>query len=255
MPRSLLTVGNRILCIRRARVSASRCHFSTSPVKFISEQSDFLNHFIRAHKPSQSTLNYFSSLPWARNILRNDAYDVAPFFSRHCNEQTGENRFFAQTVNTDRTVPHILALQLKDLVTPKSMVPHLQDQPSTVQLTNVIPPEVICLVAFGEDLQAHPSIVHGGFQAVIFDEVMRLLILLHQNNISKPGPRDIHFTATMSISYSAPVLAPSNALVRSHLVRREGRKWFTKGEIVNIDGRVLTSAESMWVTAKPVIRH
>jgi acyl-CoA thioesterase FadM len=83
---------------------------------------------------------------------------------------------------------------------------------------------------------------------------MRLLILLHQNNICKPGPRDIHYTASMTVSYSAPVIAPSNVLVRARLVRREGRKWFTKGEIVNTEGQILTTAESMWITAKLVGR-
>ncbi|GES59384.1 tRNA(His) guanylyltransferase [Aspergillus terreus] len=59
----------------------------------------------------------------------------------------------------------------------------------------------------------------------------------------------------MSLCYHAPVFAPSDILLRSRLIRREGRKWFTEAEIVDGAGTVLTTAESMWVTAKqPIIR-
>lgn len=105
-------------------------------------------------------------------------------------------------------------------------------------------------MSLGKGLDSHPSIVHGGFQAVIFDEIMRNLILLHNNNICEPGPRDLHFTVNMNISYVAPVNTPGIFLIRSKLLRREGRKWITKAEIVNSDDKILTSAESIWVTAK-----
>jgi len=231
-------------------------HFSSHSRASIDERSDFLNDFIRAQKPSTDTLRYFSSLDWTREILENDAYQMVPFYSRYCINETGENRFFARIVNTETTVPHILAFQLKDFKTPDSTISRVDNQtcPTTVDLTEPATPEVICLMALGDDLQAHPSIVHGGFQGVIFDEVMRLLILLHQHNICVPGPRDMHFTATMTISYSAAVVAPSNVIVRSRLVRREGRKWFARAEIVNSASKILTSAESMWITAKPVVR-
>jgi acyl-coenzyme A thioesterase PaaI-like protein len=254
MARSLFAIGHWISKPQKLQLSWRRYQSSTTNAKHIDEQSDFLRHFIRKNKPPQSTLDYFASQPWASKILDDNAYEPVPVWSRHINEQTGENRFFAKTVNTDTTVPHILALNLKDLRTPEPTDVLQKDEPAPTSLSDVASHELIFLMALGEDLQAHPSIVHGGFQAIIFDEIMRLLILLHQNNICRPGPRDIHYTASMTVSYSAPVIAPSNVLVRAQLVRREGRKWFTKGEIVNTEGQILTNAESMWITAKLVGR-
>lgn len=101
-------------------------------------------------------------------------------------------------------------------------------------------------------LDAHPSIVHGGFQAVLFDEIMRFVILIYQDRVVQPGPRDVHYTANMPISYCAPVTTPRNVLVRSSLINRDGRKWFTVAEIVDCANNVLTKAESMWVTAKHI---
>lgn len=112
-------------------------------------------------------------------------------------------------------------------------------------------PDVICLMSLDRDLDAHPSIVHGGFQAVLFDEVMRFVILLHQDLVCQPGPRDDHYTANMSISYCAPVMTPTNVVVRAWLTNREGRKWFTTAEIVDCTDSILTTAKSMWITVKP----
>ncbi len=254
MARNLFAVGHRISKPQKLQPSWRRYQSSTASPKLIDEQSDFLQHFIRRTKPPQSTLDYFSSQPWASKFLGDNVYEPVPVWSRHVNEQTGENRFFAKTVYTDSTIPHILALNLKDFKTPEPTSAPLKDESPPKSLSNIASHELIFLMTLGEDLQAHPSIVHGGFQAIIFDEIMRLLILLHQNNVCTPGPRDIHYTANMTVSYSAPVIAPSSVLVRSRLVRREGRKWFTNGEIVNTEGQILTSAESMWITAKLVDR-
>ncbi|KAL4779084.1 HotDog domain-containing protein [Aspergillus varians] len=207
----------------------------------VGERSDFLRAFLRSHKPLASTINFFRSIEWSRKILENNNYEAIPFFSRHLHEQTGENRFFARTVNTPTTIPHVLALRARRLITPPSATPSLAKNET---------PEALCLISLGKDLEAHPSIVHGGFQCVIFDEVMRLVVLLHQDNIAEPGPRDVHFTVSMTTSYHAPVNAPSNVLVRSWLVKREGRKWFAGADLVDCDGRVLTRAESVWVTRR-----
>ncbi|KAJ5355955.1 hypothetical protein N7517_010564 [Penicillium concentricum] len=220
----------------------------TSTVKNVAERSDYLEGFMNSQTPPQSTVDYFSSLPWTRKFLENQAYKVIPFFSRHLNDHTGENRFFAQTVNSNTTVPHLLALQLKDLESPEFTSHYGHQSFNTPDPTT--PHELICLVSLGRGLDSHPSIVHGGFQGVIFDEIMRNLILLHNNNTCEPGPRDIHFTVNMNISYAAPVITPGVFLVRSNLAGREGRKWFPKAEIVNSDDVVLTSADSTWVTAK-----
>ncbi|OJJ78762.1 PaaI family thioesterase [Aspergillus glaucus CBS 516.65] len=216
-----------------------------------SDRSDFLGQFLESHQPSRAAVNYFSAIDWTRRVLDDRNYEAVPFFSRYLDEQTGENRFFSRTVNTPTTIPHILALRQKGLTTIDTAEPEpsirLQCTP-TPEIQNRRP-GVICLMALGPELEAHPSIVHGGFQGVIFDEIMRFVILLHQHNIAHPGPRDIHYTTRMSISYRAPVITPSDVLVRSWLARREGRKWFAEAQIVDYNNKILTSAESMWVTA------
>lgn len=253
------------LCLFRTRTpliqrslslrSSLRC-FSISTSPRDEERSDFLGKFIASHQPPLETINYFSSQEWTRKVLENEDYEAVPFFSRHHNAQTGENRLVGQTVNTNTAIPHLLSLRRRNLITPTALVQDTEQQRNDVQQGGIktstsASPDALFLVSLGHDLDAHPSIVHGGFQAVLFDEIMRFVILLHQDRICRPGPRDIHYTVRMSISYRAHVTTPSDVLVRAWLTGREGRKWFLVGEIVDSGENVLTAAESMWVTARP----
>lgn len=241
-------ISTRPLFAHRASIGCY--HLSTTAtLKNVVERSDFLEFFMKDQRPSPGTIDYFSSFLWTRKFIEDEAYKAIPFFSRHLNEHTGENRFFAETVNSNTTISHLLALQLQDLDSPQS-ISHSGRHSLKSAPDRTTPHELICLISLGKGLDSHPSIVHGGFQAVIFDEIMRNLIMLHNNNTCELGPRDLHFTVNMNISYVAPVTTPGIFLVRSKLLRREGRKWVTKAEIVNSDDKILTTAEITWVTAK-----
>ena len=77
---------------------------------------------------------------------------------------------------------------------------------------------------------------------------MGLCVMLHHQHIS--GPRDSLFTVSLNCTYRNPVPTPSDVLVRSWLVTRQGRKWFSVGQITDLDGKVLTEAEGIWVMTK-----
>ena len=153
--------------------------------------------------------------------------------------------FFARTVNTATAIPHLLSMILKDVPDPvDSACDTAKNCPSMAT------PDVQIMVALERGLEAHPLIVHGGFQCVLIDEITRFLILVHQNKISDSGLRPIHYTVSMSTKYFAPVRTPGIVLLRSKLVEKRGRKWTVAADIVDATGDVLTSAESIWVTAR-----
>ncbi|KAL5362163.1 tRNAHis guanylyltransferase-domain-containing protein [Aspergillus floccosus] len=229
----------RITSTRRY-IAARIFHYSSSKALRYEEQSNFLGSFFERNSPPERAVDYFSSVEWTRKVIENEDYEVVPFFPRYFNEYTGENRFFGQTVNTDSTIPHVLSLRLKDIKTPHSS-PSSHDLNARHELRTQ--PDAICLMSLGRSLEEHPTIAHGGFQAVLFDEIMRFVVLLHHHQTCQPGPRNKHYTTNMSLSYHAPVFAPSDILLRSRLIRREGRKWFTEAEIVDGAGTVLTTAE------------
>jgi acyl-coenzyme A thioesterase PaaI-like protein len=232
------------------------------------EGSDFLEQFINSREPSQATLDHFKSLPWTTSYLQEPRYQIIPFFSRQLNPITGENFFFAQTINTPTTIPHVLALR-SNALKPLSTKTDITDsaparaaitswnqsckRPSTKVLSTAQDTvEALIFLHLGTGLNAHPSIVHGGVICVIFDEAFRLLVLLHQNIAMgrQAGPRDQHFTVQFNTSYLMPIRTPTDILVKCWLVRREGRKWFMKAQIVSETEVVLMESESLWVTAR-----
>lgn len=226
-----------------------RAHHLSTATKLTSHalRSDFLEDFIRSSKTSRESRSYFSSLEWACQILEHPHYEVVPFWSRHPVPNTGENQFFANTVNTTETIPRLVSLRLRSLAL-QTRVDHKKIEHEGAKVEEL--PEVMCLMSLGRDLQAHPSIVHGGFQCVILDEVTRFLILLRANQACHPGPRAQHLTLDMKVTFRAPVAAPSDVLVQSRLIERQKRSWLVRTDILSSEGKVLTTANSVWVTAR-----
>lgn len=244
-----LTAPRGIFCATSYHTSASKSQ--SGRIADTEEQSNFLGQFIKTTKLDEGAMKHFSTREWTRKIIESAEYEAIPFWSHHFIEHTGENRFFAQTVHTETTIPHLLAFRRKDLEAPIESSSSMQKPQTLVSASDIAPsPDVFCLMSLERGLEAHPSIAHGGFQCVLFDEIARFLILVHQNAAVKPGRRDIHYTLNMTTRFSAPVSIPGDVLVRATLLRREGRKWFTKADIINRDGRVLSEAESLWLTAK-----
>ena len=202
-----------------------------------SNRADFLSSFIKDHPVPQRTVNYFNSIPWTKSILNLDTHEIIPFYSRYLDDTTGESRFFAQTTNTPTTIPHVLALRNRRL--PREALSSLETSTA----------DFLTLLHLGKDLESHPGIVNGGFQSVIFDEVMYCTLLLHAH-VESDQPRPKHFTVTLKTDFLAPVRAGTDVLVRSSLISREGRAWFLTAEMVDQDGKVCIRAQSTWVTAK-----
>lgn len=237
----------RYLCAAAARNLPSKRPFTTnSPLRAPygpDEKSDFLGSFLQTQKVPLDTIEHFSSISWTRKILQDDAYETIPFFSRYFNEVTGENGFYGRTVNTSSTMPHLLSRRLRKW---NATSPHEVFMPKDLS-------EVLCLISFGRGLDSHPGIVHGGFQCIIFDEIIRFLILLHHHETCQtclPGPRHAHLTVKLETKYHAPLNSPSTVLVRSRLTGREGRKWWAEAVIEDCEGNALSSATTMWVTAR-----
>lgn len=199
-----------------------------------SNHANFLSTFIANHRPPERSIDHFASIPWTDKILKSPSHEIIPFYSRYLDTSSGESRFFAQTVNTSTTIPHVLALRNRSL------------KASSLETSSA---DFLTLLHLGKDLESHPGIVNGGFQSVIFDEVMYCTLLLHAH-VGSDEPRPKHYTVSLGTKFLAPVRAGTDVLVRCNLEKREGRKWFLKAEMVDKDGKVCIAAESIWVTAR-----
>ncbi|CAJ1930615.1 unnamed protein product [Cylindrotheca closterium] len=99
---------------------------------------------------------------------------------------------------------------------------------------------VIAHIAFGEHLDGHTGIVHGGILSLMFDD------LLGFGFYSLGIP--MAFTANLNVDYRSPVPAGTRVRVVAQLESREGRKLFWKAQMTSLDQQVLyAEASSLYI--------
>lgn len=219
------------------------------------DKRDFYANFLSNYKPPVEASRHFASIPWTNDWLTNPAYKVIPFWSRHA-KSSGEDYFFANTINTTKTIPHMVTLQLTDFITPEpsdgASAPGAP-RPSATTDSNTVTcraPELVYLLQLGErGIDGHPGVIHGGITCALLDETMSVLVSQHLSNAA-PRPKGQIFTANLSTNFRAPVETPATVIIKCWLVRRDTRKWLTKGQIEDSNGRVLAEANAIWVVAQ-----
>ncbi len=87
------------------------------------------------------------------------------------------------------------------------------------------------------------TVVHGGIQATLLDEVMGVAAQLGLSDGASTAPC---VTAEMQLAYRRPVPMGGEVVARARLTSIDGRDLFVEGAIVSDDGTVLTSATSRW---------
>jgi Thioesterase superfamily len=224
------------------------------------EQENFMTKFINTHTVSPDAVAHFEASSWLSPYLQNSLYEPVPTFSRVL-KPTGEDYFFSTTIRTERTIPHLISLKLKNLVIPPNNEkghPYNKTTDFSAKtqtgLSAPVPehPDCIYLIALGKGgLDGHPSTMHGGMLCAILDETMGLTVMLHYTKHSPiPDERESLYTVKLDTTYRAAVPTPGDVLVRCWVTRREGRKFFSRGQICSREGVVMTEAEGLWVESK-----
>lgn len=195
-----------------------------------------------------ASLAYFASVPWTAKYLKSPKYNIVPTSSRSL-KPTGEDAFFARTINTPSTVPYCLSLRGQDLESPQH---GSSDNETTSQSSGPsisASPEIfdlVWLIHLAEPgLNGHPKTAHGGVLASILDEITGMCALIY-----RPDKSISMYTATLHTTYKAPVLLPSDAVCTAWLTRKEGRKYWIRAQILDDKGRLMTEGEALFVEVR-----
>ncbi len=87
------------------------------------------------------------------------------------------------------------------------------------------------------------TVVHGGIQATVLDEVMGVAAQLA---LPAEASDLACVTAEMQLRYRRPVPMADELLARARVERVDGADYFVVGAIIGPDGRPLTEATSRW---------
>lgn len=99
---------------------------------------------------------------------------------------------------------------------------------------------LIALVKFGDSVDGHPGVVHGGILSLIFDDALGF-------GYEAIGVKHA-VTANLNIDFRAPVPAGAHVRVAAQLEHREGRKLFWTAQMTSLDRSVLyAEAKSLYI--------
>lgn len=175
----------------------------------------------------------FRSIPWCAALLSNPDFTPTVTASREPKAST-EDSFFAETLQSDRTIRSCVSLQHNPSSAPDRAIP-----------------EVRIILELGDGVNGHPNICHGGFVATVLDEAMGVLLTVNMENDrrrdpSLPGSLTA-FTAYLNTKYHKPVPAPGVILATAKFVKNEGRKTYITATVGDGQGTVYAAAEALFI--------
>jgi len=88
---------------------------------------------------------------------------------------------------------------------------------------------LVATVDFGNNLNGHGGIVHGGIQSLMFDDVFGWGC----NEVIDSSK--VYVTANLSVNFRKPVMEGSNIKIEIYLEKQEGRKYFWKAKMLGND--------------------
>jgi acyl-coenzyme A thioesterase PaaI-like protein len=137
----------------------------------------------------------------------------------------------AKTWNTDNTIRELLSFYKAPTSTSRG--------------------EVRRFYTFGDGLNAHPSLLHGGVIATILDSTLGNIIGQEFKERIK-GPT---YTAQLNVAYKKPVSTPGTITAQSWIksVDDGGKKIWVEGVISSeVNGEVIihAKAEGLWIVGK-----
>lgn len=198
-----------------------------------------------------TAITHLRTHPWANSLISSTDYTPIPTDSRRFKTSTGEDGFFAGTLATPNTIPHVLTLQRLKLTPPPTSPPtwlpatKADAAAASKPTPGANPPDIIMIFDLGTPgVSGHPSTVHGGIVATLIDEAMSLAVSAHtsppgsenaESENAEINPRGKIFTAQLDVRYRRRVTTPALLVVRSKVVARVGRKFWVRAQAVQED--------------------
>lgn len=195
-----------------------------------------------------AAISHFKSTTWAGKYLDSSSYRLVPTSSRYL-KSTGEDAFFARTINTPTTIPYCLSLCRHDLNSPEGGPPFNRTaSPSTKSSPSPAPSVFDCvwLLHLAEPgINGYPRTAHGGVLTCILDELSGTCAVLHQADKSIPI-----YTASLETRFKAPVVLPTDVICPAWVTRKEGRKYWLRAQILDERGTVMAEGEALFIESK-----
>ncbi|PYH96979.1 hypothetical protein BO71DRAFT_294986, partial [Aspergillus ellipticus CBS 707.79] len=204
-------------------------------------------------------------------LLHHPDYLPIRTYSRIPKPSTGEDGYFANSLATASTIPHVLTLRRRShLLSPLPVNPPAWPAPTGSPTPIQAPDLFLVLQLATPGICGHPSTVHGGVIATALDEAMSYAVALYapetgprvdedQDGIP-PTPRGKLYTTQLDIRYKGPAHAPGYLVIRAKVLARVGRKFWVRAQALQPEEegegkegqmRLTTDAMAFWMQTAP----
>ncbi|KAJ9664550.1 hypothetical protein H2198_000201 [Neophaeococcomyces mojaviensis] len=168
-------------------------------------------------------------LPWCKELLTSPTVEIT-------NIPTQDSR-----ISGDKRISN--SMFSRTLYTSTAIRAQINFKRPTQELDAITPYEYCYLLSIGSDLDGMTGRAHGGFNAMILDQITGEV---SSNVTGSFAPA----TATMTVDYKAPIDTPGIILVRGWVVEMSGRKTWAKAVLEDGDRRVLASGKALFISPR-----
>ncbi|PYH43431.1 PaaI family thioesterase [Aspergillus saccharolyticus JOP 1030-1] len=216
------------------------------------------------NQPHPPALDPFRTVlpPVLTRLLHHPNYFPIRTWSRIFKSDSGEDGYFASTLASPSTIPHVCTLRRQPELL-ASLPDAAPSWPTPTSVSQMEDPDLYLILQLATPgVSGHPSTAHGGLLATCIDEAMSYAVALHAPETGAAGalsahhPRCMLYTAQLDIRYRAPVTVPGYALVQAKVLARVGRKFWVHAQILQPDEApegqlsVTTDAIAFWLQTK-----
>lgn len=121
--------------------------------------------------------------------------------------------------------------------------PNPRKSSETESATSILPEEYCYLLSLGPGIDGLKGRAHGGFNALVLDNITGSLASMIGNSTAPA-------TARLEIDYVGPIDTPGVVLARAWATERSGRKTWVNGVIEDSSGRVLARGRALYIDGK-----
>jgi acyl-coenzyme A thioesterase PaaI-like protein len=178
---------------------------------------------------AQEDVDFFAKMPFVRPYLGSRSYQPAPFVTRYDKGDLSD-KFFNKTINSNDTIPRVLAFMRKPT-----------DNEGSDQSQSPEEPHFVTFCQLESGVSGYINTTHGGVLAALFDETLGLCAEIYreeQGNL---------LTAKLEVSYHAPVPTPGVIVIKTWVKKKEGRKWFLEAQLLDQEGSLKATAKSLYI--------
>ncbi|RDW94384.1 hypothetical protein BP5796_00147 [Coleophoma crateriformis] len=186
--------------------------------------------FFTYETPSAEIRTHFSTQPWALALFDDPTLRAFKTLSRLSPGST----FIGETLSTPETIRAWQSFYRMPSAPPLD--------PNTPRTQKPNTGELFYLLSLGTGVNGHNNTAHGGFVAVVLDEVIGAGCTHH-------CPRGMTtMTAYMKVDYRKPMMTPTHVLARAWIEDKSaGRKIYGRGVIEDGQGNILAEGEALFL--------